>query len=58
MYNYLLSIEYDGLKYVGWQYQNNGHSVQENIEKAIKKVLKKKVRLIGSGRTDKGVHAI
>ena len=58
MFNYLLSIEYDGLKYVGWQYQNNGHSVQENIEKAIKKVLKKKVRLIGSGRTDKGVHAI
>lgn len=58
MYNYLINIEYDGLKYVGWQKQLNGVSIQEIIEKTIKKVLKDKIRLIGSGRTDKGVHAI
>ena len=58
MYNYLLRIEYDGTKYVGWQYQKNGLSVQEKIETALKKIFKIKIRVIGAGRTDKGVHAL
>tara|TARA_A100001035_G_C27650447_1_gene438913 strand:+ start:19 stop:759 length:741 start_codon:yes stop_codon:yes gene_type:complete len=57
MNNYLLKIEYDGSYFVGWQKQKNGLSVQETIEKAIKKILKKKIKLVASGRTDKGVHA-
>ena len=57
-YNYLLKIEYDGTKFIGWQYQKNGTSIQEKIEKALSKLLKLKVRVTGAGRTDKGVHAI
>jgi len=57
MHNYRIKIEYDGSKFVGWQYQKNGISVQEKIEKAIKKIFKFKIKIIGSGRTDKGVHA-
>ena len=57
MFNYLIKVEYDGSNYVGWQYQKNGMSIQEKIEKAIKKILKKKIKIIGAGRTDKGVHA-
>ena len=57
MYNYFVKIEYDGTNYVGWQNQKNGKSVQQVIEKAIKKILKSKIKLIGAGRTDKGVHA-
>lgn len=56
--NYQIIIEYDGTNYNGWQYQKNGSSVQKEIEKVIKKILKKNIRIIGSGRTDSGVHAI
>ena len=58
MFNYLLKIEYDGTHFVGWQSQKNGQSVQDSLEKALKKVLKTPSRVIGSGRTDKGVHAL
>ena len=57
-YNYLIKVEYDGTKYVGWQYQKNGISVQEVIEKKLKKYFKKKIKITGAGRTDKGVHAL
>ena len=57
MINYLIKIEYDGTNFVGWQSQKNGKSIQDAIEAVLKKVLKKKVRIIGAGRTDKGVHA-
>ena len=56
--NYLLKIEYDGTSFVGWQYQKNGISIQEKIEKALSKVFKSKIKIIGAGRTDKGVHAL
>tara|TARA_Y100000992_G_scaffold261458_1_gene196819 strand:- start:2234 stop:2974 length:741 start_codon:yes stop_codon:yes gene_type:complete len=58
MFNYLIKIEYEGTNFVGWQSQKNGKSVQDSLEKALKKVLKTKIRLNGSGRTDKGVHAV
>ena len=57
MNNYLIKIEYDGSNFVGWQSQKNGTSVQETIEKTLQKIFKSKIKLIGSGRTDKGVHA-
>ncbi len=58
MFNYLIKIEYDGTRFVGWQSQKNGKSIQDSIEKAITKVLKSKIRITGAGRTDKGVHAL
>ena len=58
MFNYLIKIEYDGTNFVGWQSQKNGRSIQDSVEKALKKVLKNKIKVTGSGRTDKGVHAL
>ena len=57
MFNYLIKIEYEGTNFVGWQSQRNGKSIQDAIEKVLKKILKTKIRIIGAGRTDKGVHA-
>ena len=53
-----MKIEYDGTNFVGWQSQKNGETVQDNIEKVLKKILKEKIRISGAGRTDKGVHAL
>ena len=57
MYNYLIKIEYDGTNFVGWQRQRNGKSIQDSIEKAHKKIFRIEIKIIGAGRTDKGVHA-
>ena len=57
MDKYHIKIEYDGSKFVGWQYQNNGISVQEVLQRAFFKFLKEKVTVNASGRTDAGVHA-
>lgn len=56
-YNYHIIIEYDGTGFNGWQLQKNGLSIQGEIEKVLKKIIKKKIRVIGAGRTDSGVHA-
>jgi tRNA pseudouridine38-40 synthase len=58
MYNYQIIIEYIGSKYVGWQIQKNGTSIQSLIETALKKTLKRKIKINGSGRTDAGVNAL
>ena len=47
-----------GTNYVGWQIQKNGTSIQSIIQRVLKKVLKSNIKIIGSGRTDAGVHAI
>jgi tRNA pseudouridine38-40 synthase len=52
-----LLIEYDGTNFVGWQSQTNGRSVQEEITKVLDQILQEPINLIGSGRTDAGVHA-
>tara|TARA_Y100001970_G_scaffold287447_1_gene412130 strand:- start:1471 stop:2211 length:741 start_codon:yes stop_codon:yes gene_type:complete len=57
MFTYQIKVEYLGTNFVGWQIQKNGISVQEVLEKVLSKILKNKIRVIGSGRTDKGVHA-
>ena len=57
MFNYQIIIEYLGSNYVGWQIQKNGTSIQSIIQKVFSKILKSKIKIIGSGRTDAGVHA-
>ena len=54
----LLTVSYLGIRYVGWQYQENGISVQETLEKAMEQVLGRPVRITGASRTDSGVHAL
>ena len=58
MPRYRLRIEYDGTPYVGWQRQDNGHSVQGVIEAAILSLTGETVSIRGAGRTDSGVHAM
>lgn len=53
-----LLIEYDGSRYVGWQRQKNGKSIQGEIEKCLKVLFKSDVTLFVAGRTDAGVHAL
>ncbi len=53
-----LLIQYDGSAYHGWQIQKDPETVQGHIERALHKVLGQKIGLIGSGRTDSGVHAL
>lgn len=57
MRNVQIIIEYDGLNYVGWQNQKNGISIQYTLEQGLSILLKEDIKLIGSGRTDAGVHA-
>ena len=54
---YLLTIEYNGKNYSGWQYQKNALSVQQVIEEKLSVDLQEKTKIFASGRTDKGVHA-
>jgi len=56
--NIKLIIEYDGTNFCGWQSQKKDRNVQDVISEAIKRVVQHKVKLIGSGRTDSGVHAL
>ena len=58
MQRYKIKIEYDGTPFVGWQFQKNGPSVQEVLQKAIFNFSKEKVVVTGAGRTDSGVHAL
>lgn len=56
---YKLKISYDGTAYSGWQIQPNGPSIQQYLQEALEKITHgKKIHVMGSGRTDAGVHAI
>jgi tRNA pseudouridine38-40 synthase len=55
---YRLTIEYDGGPFVGWQYQENGPSVQQAVEHAVFRFCGERTTVHGSGRTDTGVHAL
>jgi len=58
MQRYKIKIEYEGTPFVGWQFQKNGQSIQEVLQKAIFNFSNEKVIVIGAGRTDSGVHAL
>jgi tRNA pseudouridine38-40 synthase len=56
--NLKVIVEYDGTNYCGWQIQSNGESIQAVLERAVSTFLGKPTKVIGSGRTDAGVHAL
>ncbi len=58
MQRYKIKIEYEGTPFVGWQFQKNGQSVQEVLQKSIFHFSKENVVVTGAGRTDSGVHAL
>ena len=58
MFRYQILIEYVGTNFRGWQVQKKGKTIQGLIQEKISKLLKEKILLFGSGRTDTGVHAI
>lgn len=53
-----MTVAYDGQHYNGWQKQVNGLGVSERIEQEIQNMIGERVNLVGSGRTDSGVHAL
>ena len=58
MFRYQILIEYVGTNFRGWQLQKKGKTIQGLLQEKISNLLKEKIKLIGSGRTDTGVHAI
>ena len=58
MFRYQILIEYVGTKFRGWQVQKKGKTIQGLLQDIISKLLKEKIVLSGSGRTDTGVHAV
>lgn len=59
MYNYRLTIQYDGGRYKGWQRLGNGeNTIQGKIENVLSELAGKEIEIIGCSRTDAGVHAL
>ena len=58
MFRYQILIEYVGTNFRGWQVQKKGKTIQGLVQEKISNLLKEKIILLGSGRTDTGVHAI
>ena len=58
MFRYQLLIEYLGTNYKGWQIQKKNKTIQGILQDKIRKLLKENITIVGSGRTDAGVHAI
>ena len=57
MFRYQILIEYVGTNFRGWQVQKKGKTIQGLIQEKISELLKESISLLGSGRTDAGVHA-
>lgn len=56
MHRYFFEIAYHGKNYHGWQIQGNAISVQEVVEEALTTISREDTSIVGSGRTDTGVH--
>lgn len=54
---YFIHLSYLGTSFHGWQIQPNAHSVQQELESALSKLLTEEIKVTGAGRTDTGVHA-
>ncbi len=58
MPRYLFEIAYNGTNYAGWQSQANATGVQTVVEQALSKLFRTEIKILGSGRTDTGVHCV
>lgn len=58
MRNFKLTLAYDGTNYAGWQSQPDRATLQDTLERALAKVAGEAIRVVASGRTDAGVHAL
>ncbi|MDO4396162.1 MAG: hypothetical protein Q4C51_05205 [Clostridia bacterium] len=56
--NILLTIEYDGTDFAGWQRQPEVRTIQGTLEEALTRVCRMPVQINGTSRTDAGVHAL
>lgn len=56
--NFKITVEYDGSDFHGWQRQKHDRTIQAEIEEALARIVGQRVAVIGSGRTDAGVHAL
>ncbi|MPR32996.1 tRNA pseudouridine(38-40) synthase TruA [Salmonirosea aquatica] len=54
---YFIELSYKGTDFIGWQRQVKGRSVQQTLEEAMATILRQPVEIVGSSRTDAGVHA-
>lgn len=53
-----LIVAYDGTNYHGWQVQNNGITIESELNRCLTELLQEEIRVIGASRTDSGVHAL
>ena len=58
MKRFKITLEYDGTRYVGWQVQPNGPTIQQTLEEKLEVLFRGRVKIESSGRTDAGVHAL
>lgn len=58
MRNIKITVQYKGTQYFGWQKQDGKPTIQEELERAVFSLTGKEVEVVGSGRTDRGVHAV
>ncbi|HRU05434.1 MAG TPA: tRNA pseudouridine(38-40) synthase TruA [Candidatus Brocadiia bacterium] len=58
MRNIRVTVEFEGTRYLGWQRQEQGPSIQQALEEAVARITGEKTTVIGASRTDAGVHAL
>ena len=53
-----ITVAYDGTNYHGWQIQDNGNTIEAELNKCLSELLGEEIRVIGASRTDSRVHAL